>query len=289
VILIPATALGRGDANRLIFVSPKGKVSLIASLGATPKLVQADHAREPSIDAAGKRVLFWSDGGKDMEAPIKLLDLSTGKSRVVIKGNCRSPRWRPGKDEFCFTRFGKSWDLWLGKLDGTETKLFSLNRQSGDIFTPRWNATGDLVYVHDLDNVYIVGADGVLKQTLKVTDLIGDEGIDSASVIEPSPSNANLLIVSCNAPASKRMEERIDGPNSGIVLYDTAKKTRKWLTKPNLCAYDPTWSRDGKTVYFVAFRDVELDKSGNARRWVYRIGVNGTGLTKLAEGSEPAS
>jgi Tol biopolymer transport system component len=64
-------------------------------------------------------------------------------------------------------------------------------------------------------------------------------------------------------------------PNSALSIHDrwTGKGKNMRITPPDITAFDPVWSMDGKRVYFIGYRDTQASEADLFRIWrVERFG-----------------
>jgi Tol biopolymer transport system component len=256
---------------QLVFVHANGRVALERKPG-DASYVLFDKGREPALTPDGKRVYWWAGDG------IRFADVDGGARGLFRAGNLRSPRVSPdGKQLIWGEMVGDRWAILRSPVDraplASPTILF---RGDDSVFQPSWLPDGKGVIAHDLDHVYFIALDGKPTRVLPAktfTDGTGG-GTSSADRFVVCPTHANLIAYT--------VEFGTDG--NQLWLYDLATQKRTRLTPADVFAVDPNWSRDGRFVYFRGFRK----GAKPIRDGVLRIGVDGTGLVRVAPGGEPS-
>jgi WD40-like Beta Propeller Repeat len=261
---------------QLVFVHANGRVALERAPG-DASYVLFDKGREPARTPDGKRVYWWADDG------IHFADVDGGARGLFRAGNLRSPRVSPdGKQLVWGEMVGEHWSIMRSPVDRTSGRTPAatptiLFRGNDSVFQPSWLPDGAGVIAHDLDHVYWIALDGKPTRTLPAsafTDGTGG-GTSSADRFVVCPTDPNRIAYT--------VEYGTDG--NQLWLYDLSTKQRTRVTPPDVFAVDPNWSRDGRFLYFRGFR-----KRGSKpiRDGVLRIAADGSGLVRVAPGSEPS-
>jgi Tol biopolymer transport system component len=258
--------LAAAVAMQLVFVHANGRVALEKKPG-DASYVLFDRGREPAHTPDGKRVFYSTTGG------IFWADVEGGARGIWRAGNLRSPRVSPdGKSLIWGEIVDGKWSVMRSPLARAEPTL--LFRGKDGVYEPAWLPDGRGIIVHDLENVYWVALDGIVTRTLAIKELAPEAGGSSADRYIVSPTDANRLLYS--------VEEGED--ESSLWLYDLATKNRTRLTPAGVFAMDPNWSPDGRFVYFRGFRKGKSP----LRDGILRIAADGTGLARVAPGSDPS-
>jgi hypothetical protein len=111
----------------------------------------------------------------------------------------------------------------------------------------------------------------------------GEEGSGSDRYV-PSPAEANLLLVAGTTRGTDAYHRWANDTSGALYLYDAASGTNHRLTPRHLAAVTPSWSPDGKRVYFSALPDAPP----HGPHHLYRINADGTGPTDLGPGFAPS-
>ncbi|HEY2745367.1 MAG TPA: hypothetical protein VGL86_12110 [Polyangia bacterium] len=254
---------------QLAFVHANGRVALERKSG-DAAYVLFDKGREPSRTPDGKRVFYWTNDG------ILQADVDGGARTLWRAGNLRSPRVSPDGTQLLWGEMvDGEWSVMRSPIDREHTRAEPklVFRVKGGVFMPVWLPDGRGILVHDLDNVYWVALDGKVTRTVAMKELAPEGDHSSADRYVVCPTDANRLVYS--------VEEGED--ESSLWLYDLAAKKRTRLTPPGLLALEPDWSRDGRAVYFRGRGGKQKLRDG-----ILRIAADGSGLVRVAPGSEPA-
>lgn len=254
-------------AMQLVFVHANGRVALERKPGDPSYVLFDKGGREPALTPDGKRVYYWTNDG------IVWADVDGGARGLWRAGNLRSPRVSPDGTQLLWGEMvDGQWAVMRSPLARVEPKL--VYRGKDGVYQPTWLPDGRGILVHDLDNVYWVALDGKVTRTMTTRELAPEGGASSAERYAACPTDANRLVYSVE----------IGEDESVLWLYDLATKKRTRLTPPGVLAMDPSWSPDGRFVYFRGWR------KGKAplRDGVLRIAVDGSGLVRVAPGTEPS-
>lgn len=259
---------------QLVFVHANGKVALERAPG-DAAYVLFDKGREPTLRPDGKRVVYWKSApGED--APLVWADVDGGARGVFRDGNLRSPHYSPdGKQLLWGEMVDGQWSVMRAPAADRAVAPSVVFRTKDGVFQPSWLPDGSGIIVHDLEVVYWVALDGKVTRKIAVAELTGGAGgISSANRVVVCPTRPSLLLLSV-----ENGEE-----SSSLFTYDLGTKQRTRLTPKDLFAFEPNWSRDGRAVYF---RGSRAGKQ-RLRDGILRIAADGSGLVRVAPGSEPA-
>ncbi|HUV87378.1 MAG TPA: hypothetical protein VMX79_09720, partial [bacterium] len=100
---------------------------------------------EPSFSPDGTKVVVsYRFGIFARAADLAILDLTTGKIKVIVEGNCaKRPTWSPTGEWVAYMSDRESARyIWLCRPDGSEHHRLEFK----NAFTPRWGPNGDKVY-----------------------------------------------------------------------------------------------------------------------------------------------
>jgi Tol biopolymer transport system component len=262
--------LAAAVALQLVFVHANGRVALERKPG-DATYVLFDKGREPSRAPDGKRIYYWTDAG------IVWADVDGGARGLWRAGNLRSPRVSPDGTQLIWGEMvGGQWAVMRSPIDNKNGRVAPtlVYRGRDGVYQPMWLPDGRGIIVHDLDNVYWVALDGKVTRTMATHELAPEGGSSSAERYAVCPTDDQRLVYSVE----------VGEDESALWLYDLATKKRTRLTPPGVLAMDPSWSRDGRFVYFRGWR------KGKAplRDGVLKIAADGSGLVRVSPGSEPS-
>jgi serine/threonine-protein kinase len=180
-----------------------------------------------------------------------------------------SPKWSPDGSRILFlVRGGVSIAPSLG---GASQPLIAPT--SGSVFSADWSPDGSRVFFVRADSLFAMSANGGSSTYLSTAP-----DIHSCSW---SPTGAWIACVSLNSTAE------LLGPNFGnlapsaIMLFPGRGGPARIIAAPTAANTSPTWSADGRHLYFISNRDGPRD--------VYAVGIARTGkahgdVTRLTAG-----
>ncbi len=252
-------------ALQLAFVHANGRVALEKRPG-DAAYVLFDKGREPSLTPDGKAVFYWNNHG------IFRAEVDGGTRTLWRAGNLRSPRVSPDGNTLVWGEMvDGEWAIERSPIARSEPKV--LFRAKHGAFMPSWLPDGRGILVHDLENVYWVALDGKVTRTMAMSELAPEGDQSSAGRYLVCPTDGNRILYD--------VEEGEDA--SALWIYDLATKKRTRLTPAGMLALEPTWSRDGRAVYFRGRGGKQKLREG-----IVRIAADGSGLARVAPGSEPS-
>jgi Tol biopolymer transport system component len=250
----------------------------------------------PALSPDRQRVAYCAPINTSPSAPasgaLMLFDLVSRKTVTLFGSNAwfADPRWSPDGERISFTlafTSGKR-ELYFISPEGTHSQKLIAGGEKGidDIFNPSWAPDGQSLYFQDMTNLVQVSTSGQVLGKTPLGTIVGEkEAVTSSDSFVPSPNDSNLLAYTRSVPGTRLFEKTFAEPNSALFIYDQRAKTRKRLTPVDVLALDPVWSRDGNFIYFSGYRDREGRASYPFR--IYRIALDGTGLTQVAVGETP--
>jgi dipeptidyl aminopeptidase/acylaminoacyl peptidase len=100
---------------------------------------------EPSFSPDGTKVVVsYRFGIFARAADLAILDLTTGKIKVIVEGNCaKRPTWSPTGEWIAYQSDGEAAPyIWLCRPDGSSHHRLEFKW----VWTPRWGPEGDKVY-----------------------------------------------------------------------------------------------------------------------------------------------
>ena len=250
----------------------------------------------PALSPDRRRVAFCAPINTAMSAPaagaLMLFDLASGRTAALFRSAawCAHPRWSPNGESISFTLALASGqrELHIIAPDGARNqRLITGGEQTADdIFNPSWAPDGESLYFQDMTNLVQVSTSGEVLAKTPLGMIVGDkEAVTSSDSFVPSPTDPNLFAYTRSVPGTRLFERTFGEPNTALFLYDLRTMKRQRLTRVDLLALDPVWSRDGRFIYFAGYHDREGRAAYPFK--IFRIARDGTGLTQVAVGETP--
>lgn len=269
----PATAAN--PAWPLVFTS--GKAVLFLAPG-TAKARTIGQGRSPDLSPDGKRAVWIEQGEDAATARLVLCDLDTGATSVMAKpgGFLHTPRFIQGGQAVVFVRLGEgaTQELWLARPGDTPTRLARAGGDLGDsFFEPMWFPAEGFIGYNDMRNLYTWKPTGGLVRTMPLADLApGHEAMfTSADRVAASPDGASLVF-SLPVPGTPLFRKKVPDLSSALFLYDVRSGKTTQLTPPQLTAFAPAWTPDGKAVVFTGYTDAQAGERDPFRIWIVHPG-----------------
>ncbi len=255
----------------------------------------------PHWSPSGRQIAFHSarptSGHSNLEIYVMGEDGSAPTRLTLTTAQNMFPAWSPDGQRIAFSR-GVPADLpngnlgnrriWVMNADGTEARQLTF---AGDSYRPRWSPDGkELVFASNVDatpaqaapidlgfgiyDVYVIDAEGagpIRRLTYFPTTLDAEP--------EWSPNGRHIAFRS-------RREVDVNGNHYCAIFVMNADGTEPRNLTPipsdatfaNWCNAFPTWSRDGRHIFFHALRttaDLGLQLE------LYRINADGTAEERL--------
>ncbi len=219
----------------------------------------------PAFSRDGKRIVYSAEVA-EKKGEIRLLDLDSGKTRVLLKTNSAQnyPQFSPDGKKIAFHQevYGR-WDVFVTNVDGTGTTNITRNAASDSI--PNWLPDSEHLLIRSdrdseslVSRFYSIKTDGTDLQALEVAG--GAIGWIRVSI------DGNRIVYSCARGGS-------DDAELDICVASADGKYEKVILRRPGNDMQPVFSPDGKKIAFVATSD------GNPE--IYLMNSDGTGLIRL--------
>jgi len=284
--VVPMPTGGRG----LVFIQGDSLVFVPPGSAAPVKLGRAMAAAQ-SPD--GKSVAFVEGNVSGEGGTLRVMPIAGGAARAVSSFGTTAPYMVWAEDRIVMVGFGEAgkfgvWSFPPG--DGPGRALLVALGTAGhpnDAWGLAWNPKARALVFHDMTNVYFMGLDGKIGETIPVQKIVGADGdVSSSDAFAPSPADPNSVAYTCQVMPSPAFNKAFEEPNTALFLWDKKLGTRKRLTPPDMLALDPAWTADGRVIVFTGFREPHYKEKTRFR--IYRIAPDGTGLTEIAKGERPS-
>lgn len=290
-IIIPASAVL--SAGGLAFIS-KGSVYYLP-----------DGAKKPISIAKGGSVSLRPDGGalvyatevsaksKTPMSDIISFDLNTRETRRITgaKGRITDISWNMDGKLILYLLINARNQYEISTFDTVteaEWSTSTAGNPEGDfVFAPEWGADGKSILYHNNVSLFRIGLDGELINKTKLDSFVGRKSsVASSDRFVEQPGNSSVMAFTRMAEGTKFGLKVFGEPTSAIFRYDAGTKKVRRITKPEMIAMDPCWSRDSKFVYFSGYNEKDYKQPYPFK--IYRIRIDGTGLTMITKGESPS-
>ena len=257
-------------------------------------LTRLTRGGRPGISPDGRLVAFFRSDQADVSgetSDLWIYDLKRGREDRIMASlfAASAPAWSNdgtriaflARDDQSLTRIvtvnadGSAPRVPLREGDGETGFLCSLS------FTPE-----DAVLVHDMVRAYWVNPGGGVLKSVPLKKIMGSlaGSVTSSDSFAVCPADPTVLVFSHAVPGTPRFEKIMHEPSSALSLHDSwvgvGKNMR--ITPENVTAFDPVWSRDGKRIYFIGYKDTQAADAELFR--VLRIDRFGSGFKELTPG-----
>lgn len=205
------------------------------------------------VSGDGKKIAFVSRGVlfvSDIKGKfVRRMPVSTAERVVAVK-------WMADNKTLVYSRTNKGWEnLYTVSADGSGAEK-QVTSSRGDDRNLRWNSDkSKLAFFSGRNEVKILDAATLKSEVIATDELWGFYNTDPAF----SPDDRWLAF------AAIRDFER------EIMLVDLSNKRKINLTNTRVAENSPTWSPDGKYLYFHSDRTTPTYPSGGGNASIYRL------------------
>lgn len=173
-------------------------------------------------------------------------------------------------------------------ISEAEWSTSSAGNPEGDlVFTPVWGSDGKSILYHNNVSLCRIALDGEIITKTKLDSFTGRKSsVTSTDRFVENPDGSGIMAFTRMAEGTKFGLKVFKKPTSALFTYDVNTKKLKRITKPEIIAMNPCWSRDGKFIYFSGYDEKDYAQSYPFK--IYRINPDGTGLAMIAKGEAPS-
>jgi len=249
------------------------------------------------ISPDGSEVVY-TQSGQDGSRVIAIYNIGSGTSKVLnsIDGkNSFDACFSPDGKMLVFCNFsGKKWNIGTVNTDDTGFKILS-SSYGTDLFCPTFAPDGKSIICNGMNEFVEFDLDGKILQKISVQEQFNAKNIylSSANRVFFINNKKELLFDADTEVFFETARE----PISNIFVYNIESKSIRNISGDKISCYDPFVLSDGKNILFSAFTKEDLSKSTDPRdmepvilSWVYTMGIDGKGKTKLIRNAyEPSA
>ena len=263
--------------NTIYLYSPDSKESTKIINGANP-------AMSPNMTQ-----FAFSNIKEYRNAGIFIYDINTGNTRELLPESnfVSNLSWSPDGKHLVYLDRDNTFKLNIINIeDGTNKTLIS-EKQNGiySSFQPSWSSDSRSICFQDMNNLYYIDLNGNIISKEAFPDMsIKIEAMSSEDKFSENPVDSNLIIHTMMVKGTNAFEKNFGEPNSGLFLYNKLTRESIRLSPEDILVTYPTWSKDGKYIYFTGYEDKYMNEKDPFR--IYRIKPDGTELEELQKGSE---
>ena len=253
----------RSGQNRIYVMNPDGSAQSVVTTGT------GSHTW-PDVSPNGRYIAYTSNATGNNEIYVR--DLMNGTTTNVTSNSADDnwPRWSPSGRQLAFhTNRDGNYNIYVVNPDGSGLQRITSNALLDQ--WPDWSPDGKQLVFRRGQNLFLADADaqeaGLIQLTFDSSPTINQMGVFSQD-------GKHIAFMSTRAGYPSIWIMSADGEQESAPVNLTPKNpsdaSSLWLSRA------PSWSRNGKTIYFMSFRpstnqDVEL----------FAMRPDGTGLERL--------
>lgn len=264
-------------------------VVYVANLdGSNPKKIFTGNDPAPFSNAEKVAYTFYTpQGGRQ----IAMYDRTTKTNKllaIIVGDNNYGPVVSPNQQLLAFHHFsGKNWAIAVVDTAGTELSI--ITEPTGN-YSPAWKSTGDAVYYHNMDTLFLYSLSSKTRTTLvDLKELFAMKASSSSAMRITTAENDRYIIFDADGETSAGDYEH---PWAAIFSYDTQTRALKRISPDNVFASAPYVAAGGKTIYFSGFeaKDIKPGKGEEesvVELYVYSMDLDGKNLRRICKGGRP--
>jgi Tol biopolymer transport system component len=227
----------------------------------------------PDISPNGRYVTFASLQAGNRE--IFVLDLQHPSHQNVSQSPADDnwPRWSPNGREIAFhsNRDG-DYNIYVVNADGTGLRRATRNPLLDQ--WPDWSPNGKQIAFRRGNDLYVIDADGEEQNPVRLTN----PSTDVNQMAAWSPNGQQIAFMSlregyCSVFLMSADGETRENPAINLTPKTPGDANGAW------CSRAPSWSRNGKQIYFQSMRSSNPNTNGDVELFV--MNPDGSGLERL--------
>ena len=274
----PVRNQGGGPPGSLVFHSGRAgnlEIYLANPDGSDPQRLTNSPTEDawPDISTNGRYVAFASLRTGNRE--IFVLDLREGTLLNVSQssGDDNWPRWSPNGQQIAFhsNRDG-NYNIYVVNADGTGLRRVT-NSSLLDQW-PDWSPNGKRIAFRRGTDIYAIDADGEEQNPVALTNL--PTAVNQMAAWSPNGQQIAFMSLRegyCSVFLMSADGETPDDPAVNLTPKTPGDANSAW------CSRAPSWSRDGRQIYFQSMRSSNPNTGGDVE--LFAMNPDGSGLERL--------
>lgn len=232
---------------------------------------------QPALSPGARQAVWLEHGDDPARAQITMIDLATGKTRLLAKpgGYLGSPRFAPTGDDVLFTRRTEAGvsELWIVRPGGQPKRLARAGGPYGDdFFEPTYAPDGHILY-QDMTHLYRLAPDGTVVSRRPLADFAqGGQGAFTSADRFTARPGTDALAFSRPVAGTPLFRKKVPDLSSALFLQDPKNGQITRITPEGFTAFAPAWTPDGSALVFTGYTDQQAGGAWPFRLWLLRPG-----------------
>ena len=229
---------------------------------------------DPDLSPDGTKVAYTKLEHGGAIRRIECVDLKSGTTTFLNNcEHCFGPVWSPDGNHIVFNDFdGNEWYILLLDLNGNAAPVDHPRAliTRGGFYAPTWSDDGKKLLVHTLDDLFIVGLDGTILDSMPITRLRKDPSHSSGTRYLLSRDETRIIFdMELDAQA-------VDDSPSAIYVYDRRTKTTRKVSPEGYYCFQPVLK--GDRIFFCGWKvgDPAVEEKQTSVGNIYSSAMDGS-------------